>query len=118
MNPNSTPPMRNIPISRYRFVDGQPGREMELITYLCHFLSAQSISTAFINSLDDRNTDSEVEGIGLNSMAPWASDHAHLFLVKGFTWDMVLPFHIRAEEWGGEGRGGGEGRKGFRSSLE
>lgn len=87
---------------------------MERITYLCHFLSAQSIGTAFINSLDDRNTDSEVEGIGLNSMAPWASDHAHLFSVMGFTWVMVLPFQVRAEEWGGEGRG----RKRFRLSLE
>lgn len=114
MKPNSTPLMRNMPILRYRFVDGHPGHEMDLITYFCHFPSAQSIGTAFINSLDDRNTDSEVEGIGLNNMAPWASNHAHPFSVMGFTWDMVLPFHIRAEEWGGEGGG----RKGFRLSLE
>lgn len=108
MNPNSTPLMRNIPISRYRFVDGQPGHEMELITYLCHFLSAQSISTAFINSLDDRNTDSEVEGIGLNSMAPWASR------VLPGSWCYLSISGQRS----GEGRGGREGRKGFRSSLE
>lgn len=66
----------------------------------------------FINSLDDRNTDSEVEGIGRNSMAPWVSEHAHLFSVMGFTWVMVLPLHIRAEGWGG-GR-----RKRFRLYFE